>query len=74
MSFVLGTVGEERHVNIEKQPEASMKEVIAYSGEKVVFHRTGMVAVYYDGNAICVAEGDGTVTKLYNAVVVVSEK
>lgn len=74
MSFALGIEGEKRNVNTEKQSEVSMKEVTVYSGEKVVFSCIGRANTYSDGKMVRITEQDGTVTTIYNAVVVVKER
>ena len=74
MSMAFGIQGEKRNVNTEKQSDVSMKEVTVYSGGRVVLCRVGRFNVYSDSNEICVTEENGTVTKIYNAAVIVREK
>jgi len=74
MSFTLGNNEEEQKVKRDEDCEMKRKEVIAYSGEKVVFSCVGRVNTYPDGKMIRITEPDGTVTTIYNAVVVVKER
>lgn len=74
MSFTLGNVGEERNVKQDKEGEVTLKEVVAYSGEKVIFACAGRVEVYSDGMMVRIDEIGGTVTTIYNAAVVVKER
>ncbi|MBQ8043566.1 MAG: hypothetical protein IJ272_05395 [Clostridia bacterium] len=74
MGMAFGNLGEERNVKRDKDCEVKLKEVIAYSGEKVVFACTGRIEVYSDGMKVRITESDGTVTTIYNAAVVVKER
>lgn len=74
MGMAFGNLGEERNVKRDKDCEVKQKEVIAYSGEKVVFSCIGRVNAYSDGKMVRITEEDGTVTTIYNAAVVVKER
>jgi len=73
MSLSLGLPDTKPECETSQKSQLSKKEVCAYSGEKCVFTGYGQVEKHSDTN-IRVIEDDGTVTTIYNAVVIVKER